>query len=60
MAEKQAAAAPAKKEKKGGKYKYTAATKFCAKCGARMAAHKDRFSCGRCSYTEWKPKDKGQ
>ncbi len=30
--------------------------KICPKCGQGvfMAEHKDRFSCGKCSYTEWK------
>ena len=30
--------------------------KSCSKCGAGifMAEHKDRFSCGKCGYTEWK------
>lgn len=30
--------------------------KFCPKCGAGvfMAEHKDRFACGKCSYTEKK------
>ena len=30
--------------------------KFCPKCGPGvfMADHKDRFSCGKCSYTEKK------
>lgn len=35
-------------------FKYTLGTKFCPKCGARMAAHEDRYACGRCNYTEWK------
>ncbi len=26
----------------------------CPKCGSRMAEHSDRFTCGKCSYTEWK------
>ncbi len=26
----------------------------CAKCGSRMAEHANRFSCGACSYTEFK------
>lgn len=34
---------------------YKPASKFCVKCGARMADHKDRFACGKCGYTEWKP-----
>ncbi len=30
--------------------------RYCPKCGPGvfMATHKDRFACGRCSYTEWK------
>jgi len=29
--------------------------KSCPKCGGGifMAAHKDRFSCGKCGFTEW-------
>jgi len=29
---------------------------FCPKCGSGvfMAEHKDRYHCGKCSYTEWK------
>ena len=32
--------------------------KTCPKCGAAvfMAEHKDRFSCGKCKYTEYKAK----
>ncbi|WP_048150030.1 30S ribosomal protein S27ae [Palaeococcus ferrophilus] len=32
--------------------------KFCPRCGPGvfMAEHKDRWSCGRCGYTEWKKK----
>ena len=26
----------------------------CPKCQARMADHADRFSCGKCGYTEFK------
>lgn len=51
--------APAKKEKKGPAFKYTPATKFCPKCGARMAVHADRYACGKCAYTEFKS-PKGQ
>ncbi len=31
-------------------------TKFCPKCGPGifMANHKDRYSCGKCGYTEKK------
>ena len=32
------------------------AGKFCPKCGSRMGEHKDRFSCGKCKYTEFKEK----
>ncbi len=35
---------------------YKPAEKFCPKCGVRMANHKDRFSCGKCSFTEMKKK----
>ena len=32
--------------------------RFCPKCGPGifLAEHKDRLSCGKCSYTEWKKK----
>ena len=32
--------------------------KFCPKCGAGifMAEHKDRSTCGKCGYTEFKKK----
>jgi ubiquitin-small subunit ribosomal protein S27Ae len=30
--------------------------KMCPKCGARMGDHKDRYSCGKCNYTEFKQK----
>jgi len=31
---------------------------FCPKCGPGvfMADHGDRFTCGKCGYTEWKKK----
>ncbi|GEM_PF-430020 len=31
--------------------------KFCPVCGPGvfLAEHPDRWSCGRCGYTEWKP-----
>jgi len=34
--------------------------KFCPKCGPGvfMAEHKDRWSCGKCGYTEFKRKRK--
>jgi small subunit ribosomal protein S27Ae len=28
--------------------------KKCPKCSVFMASHKDRFSCGKCGYTEFK------
>jgi small subunit ribosomal protein S27Ae len=35
-----------------------AKNRTCPKCGAGvfMAEHKDRFTCGKCSYTEFKSK----
>ncbi|WP_054840496.1 30S ribosomal protein S27ae [Thermococcus sp. JCM 11816] len=41
-------------EVKGGKV--VRKNKFCPRCGPGvfMANHKDRWSCGRCGYTEWK------
>jgi ubiquitin-small subunit ribosomal protein S27Ae len=50
----EAAKAPEKKKKAVKAYK--PASKFCAKCGARMGDHKDRYACGKCGYTEWKKK----
>ncbi len=43
-------------EVQGGKVKRK--NKFCPRCGPGvfMAEHKDRWSCGRCGYTEWKRK----
>ncbi len=53
-----------KKEKKTGKYsKYDFKGSnierkniFCPKCGAGvfMAMHKDRQTCGKCGFTQWK------
>lgn len=33
---------------------------FCPRCssGVFLADHGDRYSCGKCGYTEWKNKDK--
>ncbi|MEM3020513.1 MAG: 30S ribosomal protein S27ae [Candidatus Micrarchaeaceae archaeon] len=28
--------------------------KECPKCGSRMANHADRYTCGKCGYTEFK------
>ncbi|MGC8662721.1 MAG: 30S ribosomal protein S27ae [Candidatus Micrarchaeia archaeon] len=33
--------------------------KFCPKCGSGMAEHNDRYTCGKCGYTEWKRQKKG-
>ena len=43
-------------EVKGGKV--IRKNKFCPRCGPGvfMADHGDRWSCGRCGYTEWKKK----
>ncbi|ASJ08430.1 30S ribosomal protein S27 [Thermococcus siculi] len=43
-------------EVQGGKVRRKG--KFCPRCGPGvfMAEHKDRWSCGRCGYTEWKRK----
>ncbi|MCL5100743.1 MAG: 30S ribosomal protein S27ae [Candidatus Marsarchaeota archaeon] len=41
-------------DKKEKKATYKEAEKFCPKCGVRMASHKNRFTCGKCNYTEWK------
>jgi Ribosomal protein S27AE len=32
--------------------------KECPKCGSRMANHADRYTCGKCSYTEFKSQAK--
>lgn len=33
--------------------------RFCPRCGPGvfLAEHKDRYSCGKCGYTEYKRKD---
>ncbi len=36
------------------------AKKLCPKCGSGMAEHEDRYACGKCGYTEFKTKEKGQ
>lgn len=40
--------------------KVTPVKKSCPRCekGTYMAEHFDRYSCGRCGYTEFKRKDK--
>ena len=50
-------AAPAKKEKKTFK-PYKEAAKRCPKCSSRLGDHKDRFSCGKCGYSEFKKQEK--
>lgn len=52
-----------KKQSKSAYYKIDGARilrakKNCPKCGSGvfMAEHKDRYSCGRCSFTEMKNK----
>ncbi|MCL5239341.1 MAG: 30S ribosomal protein S27ae [Candidatus Marsarchaeota archaeon] len=46
----------AKKEAKKQFKPYKPATKFCPKCGSRMADHANRFACGKCGYAEFKEK----
>jgi small subunit ribosomal protein S27Ae len=44
-------------KKEGGKKKVAKPYKpgkMCPKCNSRMADHADRYSCGRCGYTEFK------
>lgn len=31
---------------------------MCQKCGARMAEHKDRHTCGKCGYTVFSKQEK--
>jgi small subunit ribosomal protein S27Ae len=40
-----------KEKKKVAPYK---PGRICPKCGKRMAEHQNRFSCGNCTYTEFK------
>jgi small subunit ribosomal protein S27Ae len=63
MADKKKAAAPEKKPatKKGACYEVSGESlkrknKSCPKCGPGifMAAHKDRYTCGKCGYMEKK------
>lgn len=32
--------------------------KECPKCGSRMADHADRYTCGKCGYTEFRSQAK--
>ncbi|MFP3215220.1 MAG: 30S ribosomal protein S27ae [Candidatus Micrarchaeota archaeon] len=41
-------------EKKKKEFKPYKPPKLCPKCGSRMAEHEDRYTCGKCGYTEWK------
>ncbi len=43
-------------EKKKKERKAYSQGRQCPKCQSRMADHSDRFSCGRCGYTEFKQK----
>ncbi|NLD56552.1 MAG: 30S ribosomal protein S27ae [Methanomicrobiales archaeon] len=59
MAAKKAAASKA--QKRGSYFKVEGATvttakKYCPRCGpgVMMADHKDRVTCGKCGYTEFR------
>jgi small subunit ribosomal protein S27Ae len=52
MAEKKGA------EKKSRVKKAYKPGKMCPKCGSRMAEHSDRYTCGKCGYTEFKSQKK--
>jgi len=41
-------------EEKREEFKPYKPSKLCPKCGSRMAEHEDRYTCGKCGYTEWK------
>ena len=43
-----------KKEESKKSVKPYKSGKMCPKCNSRMADHADRYSCGRCGYTEFK------
>lgn len=49
--------ADAKTTKKPKVIKPYKPAKLCQKCGLRMAEHSDRFTCGKCSYTEFKKQE---
>jgi len=46
-----------KKEVK--KFKQYKPGRMCPKCNSHMAEHADRFTCGKCGYTEFKAQHKG-
>jgi small subunit ribosomal protein S27Ae len=52
----------AEKAEKAGKSKKDVKVykpgRSCPKCGSRMAEHSDRFTCGKCGYTEFKKQGK--
>ncbi len=60
MADKKDKAKDVKKKRTSAKWKNyesgKAKNKFCPKCGTGvfMAEHKDRLTCGKCGYTEFK------
>ena len=56
MVEEKGAKKETKKETKKKIKPYKPATKFCTKCGSRMAEHANRLACGKCGYMEWKEK----
>jgi small subunit ribosomal protein S27Ae len=49
-------------EKKEKKIKVYKKHRFCPKCGAGvwLAEHEDRYSCGKCGYTEMKKKEQDE
>ena len=47
-----------KKEKPKKEFKAYKPGKLCPKCNSRMAEHSDRYSFGKCGYTEFKPQKK--
>lgn len=55
MPEKAPDKAPAKTEKKKSRKPYKP-SRMCPKCNSRMAEHADRYTCGKCAYTEFKQK----
>jgi small subunit ribosomal protein S27Ae len=47
-----------KKEKPKKTFEKYKPVKACAKCGAGMGEHSNRFACGKCGYTEFKSQKK--
>ena len=47
---------PDKKPDKKKSIKPYKPSKLCPKCNSRMAEHADRYTCGKCAYTEFKQK----